>query len=86
MNDPRDIDWLHTGFANSNRKDYDYKVHKRALHSSPLGCKNGIVSETDKLMRAIDQCLAQADYLDLKIAGIKLKEAYDAVKLSLTDK
>ena len=86
MNDPRDIDWLPTGFEESTRLDYDYKVHKLALLPPRMNCKDGPVSEIDKLMQTIDQCLVQADYLDLKIAGLKLKEAYDAVKASLTNK
>jgi len=70
--------------------EYDYKVHgltvfpKRlkiqSKSQSTLQSTPCFISETDGLLRSIERCLSKADRLDLKVVGLKLSEAREALK------
>jgi hypothetical protein len=66
--------------------EYEYKVHeltvfpKRLKIQSKLQSTPGFISETQGLLRSIERCLRKADRLDLKVVGLKLSEAREALK------
>ncbi len=68
--------------------EYEYKVHEltafaRRFNRQTAPC---FLSETNQLLRSIDRCLDKADQLDLKIVGVKLSEAREALKDIQIDK
>lgn len=62
--------------------EYDYKIHELTVLPKRLNIQSKpcVLSETDALLRSIERCLRRADRLDIKIVGLKLSEAGEALK------
>ena len=62
--------------------EYEYKVHELTVFPKRLKIQStpGFISETQGLLRSIERCLRKADRLDLKVVGLKLSEAREALK------
>lgn len=67
--------------------EYEYKIHQRTLFPEQFNRhrKPCLASETDELLRSIERCLDKADQLDLKIVGLKLNEAREALRADQID-
>lgn len=67
--------------------EYEYKIHGLTVFSKQFNKQQTkhFTSETVELLRSIERCLDKADQLDLKIVGLKLDEAREALRADQND-